>query len=77
MATLTLIVNGRRTIVEADPETLLLYTSTAVLNRTPRPTESQVKDSLALANAIFDATSVRLQSVPLTPAKLKAARRFA
>jgi len=27
----------------------------------------------ALANAIFDATGARLRSVPLTPAKLKAA----
>ena len=31
----------------------------------------------ALANAIFDATGVRLRSVPLTPAKLKAALRSA
>lgn len=31
----------------------------------------------ALANAIFDATGVRLRSVPLTPGKLKAALRSA
>jgi len=31
----------------------------------------------ALANAIFDATGVRLREVPFTPEKLKAARRTA
>ncbi len=31
----------------------------------------------ALADAIFDATRVRLRRVPLTPARLKAALRLA
>ena len=105
MAKLTLIVNGRRTTVEADPETPLLYVlrndlglraakfgcglgqcgacTVLLKGREVRSCVMPVRAATlepittlvpaALANAIFNATGVRLRSVPLTPAKLKAA----
>ena len=84
MAKPTLIVDGRRTTVEADPETPLPHVLRNDLGLraaefgcglgqcgacTPVPA--------VFANAIFDASGVRLRSVLLTPAKLRGALRFA
>jgi CO/xanthine dehydrogenase Mo-binding subunit len=88
MARITLRVNGRAQTVDVDPSTPLLYVEIDVVlvNGDPNPNrpdlphygagETVCKPLIAaVANAIHDATGVRLRRVPFRNARvLKAAK---
>jgi CO/xanthine dehydrogenase Mo-binding subunit len=86
MATLTLLVNGAARTAEADPDTplrsatLLEVPAMAfdLIQRLDQPPlgvgePASAAVPAALANAVFDATGVRLRTVPFRPERVKAA----